>query len=200
LGAQACYNGGDEAAMNIALPVHLDTSGFLAWVRQREGRYELADGRVVMMVGASRAHGIIVSNLIVMLHAQLDPKAWTALADFGLSAGTATLRYPDVMIDRAGGKAADYAATAPALIAEVLSPSTTEIDLGDKAAEYLQLPSLCAYVVFAQNEPKAWIWMRGANGFPTAPTVIAGYDKVIHIPALELALPLGAVFAGAEAA
>jgi Uma2 family endonuclease len=86
----------------------------------------------------------------------------------------------------------------PGLIAEVLSPSTAEIELGDKAAEYLQLRSLSAYLVFAQNEPRAWV--RGSGDFPTIPSVITGYDKVIHVPTLKLALPLGAVFAGIEAA
>src|SRR5215510_10969872 len=94
----------------------------------------------------------------------------------------------------------DYTASAPALIAEVLSPSTAEIDLGDKAAEYLRLPTLSAYLVFAQSEPKAWAWIRERDGFPPSPGVITGYDKVIHVPALKLALPLGAVFAGVDAA
>jgi Putative restriction endonuclease len=91
--------------MNVVLPLHLDKPAFLAWVQGREGRYELADGRVVMMVGASRAHGLIVSNLIIVLHGQLDPREWTVIADFGLDAGEQTLRYPDVVLDRAGAAA-----------------------------------------------------------------------------------------------
>src|SRR5712691_6375919 len=128
----------DEATMNVQLPVHIDKSAFLAWVQGREERYELAEGRVVMMVGASRAHGLIVSNLVAILHGQLDPEQWTVIADFGLDAGPKTLRYPDVVVDRAGGSAGDTTATAPTLLAEVLSPSTADVDLGDKAAEYLQ--------------------------------------------------------------
>jgi Uma2 family endonuclease len=85
------------------------------------------------------------------------------------------------------------------LLAEVLSPSTAEVDLGDKAAEYLQLPSLLAYLVFAQDEPKALVWTRGAQGFPPAPTIIVGLDKVLHVKALNLILPLGAIYAGTEA-
>jgi hypothetical protein len=51
--------------MNVQLPVHIDKPAFLDWVQGREERYELAKGRVVMMVGASRAHGLIVSNLVL---------------------------------------------------------------------------------------------------------------------------------------
>ena len=53
--------------MNIQLPPDMDKAAFLAWVQGREGRYELVDGRVVMMVGASRAHGRIVRNLLMFV-------------------------------------------------------------------------------------------------------------------------------------
>jgi Uma2 family endonuclease len=184
--------------MNVVLPVHMDKPAFLAWVQGREGRYELADGRVAMMVGASRAHGVIVMNLAAMLRAQLDPQQWAAFADFGLEAGETTLRYPDIVVDRAGGRAMDYTATAPALVIEVLSPSTAEIDLGDKAAEYLRLSTLLGYLVLAQSEPKAWVWLRQAEQFSLSPTVVTGHDKVVHVPTLKLALPLGAIYAGIE--
>jgi Uma2 family endonuclease len=182
--------------MNVQLPLHIDKAAFLDWVQGREGRYELAGGRVVMMVGASRNHGIIVGNLFSLIREQLDPSAWTIIQDFGLDAGPETLRYPDIVVDRRGGRGGDFTATSPALLAEVLSPSTAEIDLGDKAAEYLQLPSLSAYLVMAQTEPKAWVWVRGDGGFSPKPTIAAGLDKVIHVASLQLALPLGAIYAG----
>jgi len=184
--------------MNVQLPVHIDKPAFLAWVQGREERYELAEGRVVMMVGASRAHGLIVGNLVVLMRGQIDPRQWAVIADFGLDTGPQSLRYPDVVIDRAGGNADDYVATAPVLLAEVLSPPTAEIDLGDNAAEYLRLPSVAAYLVFAQSGHAAYVWTREADGFSSAPSVIVGRDKIIHIAALNLALPLGAVYAGVE--
>jgi Uma2 family endonuclease len=184
--------------MNVQLPAHIDKPTFLAWVQGREERYELAEGRVIMMVGASRAHGLIVGNLFVMLREQLDPRQWTVIAEFGLDAGPKTLRYPDIVVDRTGGAAGDYVATAPVLLAEVLSPTTAELDLGDKAAEYLRLPNLLAYLVFAQSGHKAYVWVRGDDGFPPAPSVIVGRDKIIRIAELNLALPMGAVYAGLE--
>lgn len=181
--------------MNVQLPLHIDKAGFLEWVQGREGRYELAEGRVVMMVGASRNHGIIVGNLYSLIKAQLDPLEWTVIADFGLDIGPKTLRYPDIVVDRAGGPGGDFTATAPVLLAEVLSPSTADVDLGDKAMEYLRLSSLSAYLVVAQTEPKAWIWEREPEGKLSGPNVVTGLDKVIHIASLRLALPLGAIYA-----
>ena len=125
--------------MNVQLPVHMDKAAFLDWVQGREGRFELANGLTIMMVGASRRHGLIVSNLMALLHGQLDPRKWSVIADFGLDAGPDTLRYPDILVDIANGNGGDFTASAPALVIEVLSPSTERIDLGDKAAEYLRL-------------------------------------------------------------
>ena len=82
---------------------------------------------------------------------------------------------------------------------EVLSPSSERIDLGDKAAEYLRLPSLTAYLVFAQDEPKAWVWSGEPTRLPPAPAVIASHDKIVYIKELQVALPLAAVYAGTNA-
>jgi Uma2 family endonuclease len=183
--------------MNVQLPVQIDKPEFLAWVQGREERFELVEGRVVMMVGASRAHGEIVSNLVDLLREQLDRRQRSVIADFGLDAGPRTLRYPDVVVDqRAGSNAKDYTATAPVLIAEVLSPTTAEIDLGDKAAEYLRLPSLLAYLILSQDEYKAYVWIREAGAFAASPTFVAGLDETIRIAPLDLALPLAAVYEG----
>ena len=184
--------------MSIQLPAHMDKPSFLAWLQGREGRYELAAGRVVVMPGTSLAHALIVSNMLALLQHQLDRQQWVALAHFGIDAGPETLRYPDVMVERAGGSAGDYTATAPVLVAEVLSPSTAKLDLGDKASEYLQLTSLMTYLVFEQTEHKAHIWTREAEVFPPAPTEIRGRDKILRIDSLNLILPLGAVYAGVE--
>jgi len=183
--------------MNVQLPARLDKAGFLAWVQGREERYELVGGRVVMMVGASRAHGRIVSNLIVILRNQLDSQKWDVIADFGLDLGQETLRYPDIVVDQVGDEG-DLTTTSPVLLIEVLSPSTTNVDLNDKASQYLQLPNLHAYLVFAQNESKAWCWAKGEDGFPATPLIITRADEVIHVAALRVTIPLAAVYEGVK--
>ncbi len=182
--------------MNIAFPRPMDAAAFLAWAEGREGRYELARGRVVMMTGGSRAHALIVRRFANALEHRLDATRWTVLtSDFAAKVGSDTVRYPDVIVDAAGGALRDLAATSPALIAEVLSPSSVTNDLGDKAAEYLRLGSVSAYVVLSQDEPKAWLWVRGESGFPAGAEVIMG-DGVIRIPALSVELPLTEVYRG----
>jgi len=174
---------------------NLDKPAFLAWAEGREERYELAEGRVLMMTGGSRAHGQISANLFRVLDARLDPDRWTILADFGIDVGPRTVRYPDIIVEPVTTAPREVTATAPVLIAEVLSPSTERIDLGDKAAEYLRLQSLAAYLVLAQDEQKAWIWLKDAKGFPPGPQVLVEPNAMIRIAALGIDFPLAEVYA-----
>ena len=182
--------------MNVQLPAQMDKAGFLAWLEGSEEPYELVGGRVVMTTRPSRAHAIIVSNLVVALRRQLDPKLWIVVAAFGVDAGPRTLRFPDIMVDHAGGGRGDLTANGPTLLAEVLSPSTARVDLGDKAAEFLHLPTLMAYIVVAQDERKVWSWIRTPEGFPPGPAVTTAEDAVIRVPTLELELALAEFYAG----
>ena len=163
--------------MNIQPPAHIDKAAFLAWTEGREGRYELVRGRVVMMTGFSRNHGQIVMNVAVLLRTHLDAGEWQVIADFGLDAGPDTLRYPDIVVDQAGGGGRDYTATSPVLLIEVLSPSSVAVDLREKPAEYLQLPSLASYLVLSQDEPKAWLWERSGGKFPPKPAESWGLTR-----------------------
>jgi Uma2 family endonuclease len=181
--------------MNVQSQLRMDRTAFLTWVQKREERYELVDGRIVMMVGASRNHGRIVANLVFALRHQLDPR-WEVIADFGLDAGPDTLRYPDIVVDRATAGGMDYTASEAALLIEVLPPSSVTTDLGDKLAEYLKLPSLFAYCVLSQDEPKAWVWVRGDGGFAGGSDVVAGDGGVVRIPPLSIELPLAEIYRG----
>jgi Uma2 family endonuclease len=181
--------------MNVQPDLRMDKAAFLAWAKGREGRYELAERRVVMMVGGSRAHALIASKLVRVLWARLDLKKWVVLgSDLAVDVGPGSLRYPDAIVDTIGGAGGDLTATAPVLIAEVVSPSSATLDLGDKAAEYLRLPSLVAYFVLAQDEAKAWVWVRGPDGFPPGPDVVAAPDAIIRIAALGIDLPLSEIY------
>jgi Uma2 family endonuclease len=176
--------------MNVQTNLRMDKPTFLDWVQEREERYELEEGHVVMMTGGTRGHGRILRRLAAALERRIDAAQWEIwTSDFAVDLGPKTVRYPDVVVDAVGGGDKDLTATAPVLIAEVISPSSATDDLGDKAAQYLRLPDLAAYLVIAQDEPKAWVWVRGTAGFPPGPVVV-GEDGLIAIPSLGVELPL----------
>jgi len=129
-----------------------------------------------------------------MLDARLDPVQLAVLPAFGIDLGPRTIRFPDIVVDVANEKLGDLKATAPMLIVEVLSPSSARIDLGDKVAEYLRIPSLLAYLVVAQDEMEAWLWLHGPTGFAASADVLKGDEAVIHIEPLGIDLPFAEVY------
>jgi len=187
-----------EAIMNIQPNQRMSKAAFIGWGATEEERYELVGGRVVMLPRPSLAHALIVGNLYVALRSRLDRKQWVVIQEYGLDVGPETLRYPDIVVDGTGGRPKAYIATAPVLVAEVLSPSSAEIDLGDKRSEYLQIPSLLAYLVLSQDEPRAWIWTRKEGGFLPEPDVLDGPRSIIHVAALKVELPLLELYADVE--
>jgi Uma2 family endonuclease len=182
--------------MNVPLPKQMDKSAFLAWLQDREARYELIEGRKVPTIRRSRAHAIIATNVMCLVHSQLDERLWTVLLSFGVDAGPKTLRFPDVVVDKADGNGADRAATAPALLAGVLSRSGELPDLQDEWSEYLKLPSLWAYLVFDQTELRATAWVRGTEEFSTSPKIVVGQKAAIEVSPLGLNLPLCEIYRG----
>lgn len=185
--------------MNSHLEPTLDKHAFLQWAEAQEGRFELIGSRVVMMAGGTRGHALIFTRIAGALMRRLDPVSWNvAIADLAVEIGE-DIRYPDVLVERAGADIKAKTTTEPVFIAEVLSPSSLALDLQEKAAEYMSLPSLEAYLVAAHDEPRVWLWQRGPDGqraFPAHPQQTAGALAAVEIAALAVTLPLAEIYAG----
>ena len=185
--------------MNAPTELRLDKAGFLAWVQGREGRYELARGVVAMMAGVSRNHATVAGNLFGLLWSRLDRDRYrVSQGDFAVEAGE-SVRYADVMVEPAGGDGRALSTDQAVLLAEVLSPSSVAVDFRDKADEYMSLASLRAYLVLAQDEPRAWLWAREQAGtWPRTPATVEGRDAPIALPMLGTVLPMAEVFRGID--
>jgi Uma2 family endonuclease len=182
--------------MTVHAPVTMSKEAFLAWIERREERYEYAGGRVIMMVGITRNRAQAMVNLALALRQRLPVGQYdVATEGFGIDVGE-SFRFPDVVVEptQTDGKA--LKAKSPILIAEVLSPSTLHIDFGDKRQEYLSLPTLDTYLIVSPDEPRAWIWQRTDDEFPTEPDIIEGVDKQITLPALGVEIALGEIYRG----
>ena len=84
-----------------------------------------------------------------------------------LATGKAT--YPDVSmvcgpIEGDPADASGETITNPTLIVEVLSPSTEQVDRGDKWQHYQRIPSLQEYVLVSQSQPRIEWYRRLASG------------------------------------
>ncbi|QJP12916.1 Uma2 family endonuclease [Starkeya sp. ORNL1] len=183
--------------MNLRTDIPMTKEAFLRWVQRQEGNYEYVRGKVVMMVRVTRNHGFVTRNLLLLLSERLSSDQWNVFADaLAVDIGE-SIRCPDIVVEPVGGEGSSVFTDAPVLLAEVLSPSSLETDLHEKAEEYTALPSLQAYVVLAQDEPRLWVWQRDGDGlFPRAGEMIEGSDAVLELPALGIELPLVAIYRG----
>lgn len=200
---------GYHGAMNALPPLALrlaegaprDPDRFLAWAANTpalEGfKVELAHGEVtMMMVQVSQAHARICTNLLAVLLQKFDRATHLlTTADFGVRTEHG-IRYPDILVDAGVGTGKDYAAREPIFIAEVLSPSSIATDMIEKRDEYLQIGTLQAYLICAQDEPRAWLFLREDGRFPASPVMIEGREASVEVPALALSLPMADIFAG----
>lgn len=131
------------------------------------------------------------------LDARLDPEQWlVGAADLAVEIGE-QIRYPDVLVEKAGGASKGLSAEYPIILVEVLSVSSPALDLRIKPAEYTSLPSLEAYIVASQDEPICWVWQREqSSGFPRDPAEVKGREAVIVLNARGISLPLAEIYRG----
>jgi Uma2 family endonuclease len=183
--------------MNLQTKLPTTADEFLRWNEGREGKWDLVDGRIVdMMVKVSKYHAIVSGNLYTLLRTNLQcPPHVVTAGEFAVKTAT-SVRYPDVMVDSEFGQGEDLAATAPLVIAEVLSTSTMATDFGPKAEEYKTIDTLRHYLVLAQNEPRAWLWSRAADGTWSGPEMIAGLAETLSLPGIGMAILMGELYAG----
>jgi Uma2 family endonuclease len=181
--------------MNLAVDLKFSKAEFLRWVQRQEGRYELQNGRVVMMAGGTLNHSRIFNALSRTLQNRLSDLHSVMTSDAAVAIDE-DIRYPDLVVaETASLDGEALVVTLPTLIAEVASPSSLHLDFGIKAKEYMSLPSLQAYLVAAQDAPRVWLWQRGIEGkFPAEPEIIEGPESSLNIKHLAITIPLSEIF------
>lgn len=125
-----------------------------------EERHEYRNGDIVEMPGGSANHSAIALNIAAfLLFALRDADCWVYGSDLrvwipDVQRGT----YPDVMVTDGAPMVngdRDDEVLNPALIVEVLSPSTEAYDRGDKFQAYRTIPTLRNYLLISQDRP--WV-------------------------------------------
>lgn len=183
--------------MTISAPLKVSKAEFFEFVQTQEGRFEWEQGRIVQqMTGGTFDHSDLVQRFARSLMRQLDEAQWVVLFERGVETEE-TVRYPDVVVEAAGAPRKSLSTSAPALIIEVLSPTSEKRDLGAKPVEYASLASLQAYIAASQDGPECWVWRRSADGvMPTDAELVAGSQAAIAVPALGVTFDLGEIYRG----
>ena len=126
-----------EAALD-----YMTEDEFVAFEMASADRHEFIDGVTRAMTGASIRHNDVALNLAVALRGAAKGSGCKVnIEGVRLKVNSRRHYYPDVMVT-CEDPGDTHAHSAPCLIAEVLSPTTTSIDRGEKRLVYMAMPSL----------------------------------------------------------
>ncbi|WP_342151134.1 Uma2 family endonuclease [Methylorubrum sp. SB2] len=172
---------------------------FLAWAEGRDGRYELVEGRVTMQAGATRDHERVAKRIFSLLYGQVDEARFDVnKGDFGVrirpGEGRGSILYPDVVVDAQSAAGSERATLTPVVVMEVLSASTDYDHHVEKFARYARRETLRCYAVFDQQQPRAYIWIKGEGGWPDAPALVEGIAAEIVFPVIGARLRLADIY------
>lgn len=128
---------------------------YLALERAAEFKSEFLNGEMYAMSGASMGHLRIQQNLAGALYAALRGTRCEAFgSDFRIKVSSRAYFYADVSVacQPVTADEHDDNLTNPAVIFEILSPSTEKFDRGTKFQLYRTIPSLTDYILVSQEE------------------------------------------------
>lgn len=191
--------------MTALRKLYLTPQEYLELERSAEFKSEYHDGEVFAMAGASPRHTIIVANTTYVLVGALKKRACTVHnADLRIKVRASGLyTYPDVVVicdkPRFDDPREDTVLN-PALIVEVLSPSTEAYDRGAKFRHYRSIGSLTDYLLISQDRALIEHYVRqpdeaaGEPGSRWLLTAWQGLENVAHIASLGIDLPLAEVY------
>ncbi len=166
----------------------MDVAAFLIWAEGRDGRWELRDGQPVLMAPERAAHALI------KLSAQI------ALRDGVRRAGLPCRVFPDGMTVRMNARTAfepdalvvcppptdlnTMEIPNPAIVVEVLSPSTAADDHGIKLDGYFSLGSVNHYLILDPDR-RVMIHHRRAHAGAIETRVLREGVVVLDPPGFE---------------
>jgi Uma2 family endonuclease len=174
---------------------------YLALERNAEFKSEYVDGRIVAMTGASAPHVTIVGNVSAELRSHLRGGPCRAYAsDMRVQIGGGSrYTYPDVAVACGRQEFLDGVLdtlTNPALIVEVLSPSTEAYDRGEKFQHYRMIETLQEYVLAAQDKPLVERFVRHGEFWQLA--VVSGLDASLELTSVGCTIPLREIYENVE--
>jgi len=125
---------------------------YLAFERASQEKHEYYKGEIFGMSGASYKHNVIQVNIITLLRSHLKGKNCRPFgSDLRVHSPKKSLyTYPDVLVVCEEPKFADDnfdTLLNPAIIIEILSPSTANYDRTTKLDLYLEIESLKEYIL-----------------------------------------------------
>lgn len=175
----------------------LNEQDYLALERGAAVRHEYVAGIAYAMAGAGERHNRIAGNLFVLLRvAARGTPCGVYISDMKLRVGSApAYYYPDVMVSCETAQPDTLFKSAPELVAEVLSPSTTAIDTREKLQAYLGIASLRYYLMIDSERVGVNYYVRSADGEWLLASLDPGEELRVECGAVRVSIGLTDVYA-----
>jgi Uma2 family endonuclease len=166
---------------------------FLRWESLQPTRNEFVGGRIYAMVGASKRHFRLVRALAAKLETHLAGSPCQVYDESVKLRAGEDVFYPDVLVSCDARDVQDeYLVQYPVLIAEVLSPSTSQYDATTKAELYRGIPSLREIVLVNIARQSLTLVQRSDSGWVLRD--FAAGERVT-LESVQLTLRVGELFA-----
>lgn len=125
---------------------------YLQWEKEGREKHEFYRGEIFAMAGAGSRHNIIFKNLFRDISSQLKGKPCQPYgSDLRIHIPENSLfTYPDISVicgDLVSSDEDENSFIRPAVIIEILSPSTQSYDRGEKFRFYRDIPTLKEYIM-----------------------------------------------------
>ncbi len=183
---------------------------YLEFENASEGKHEyyqgeifaMWGGEILAMSGPKIPHNIIAVNILSGLKQMLKGKPCRPFnSDQRIYIPLNTLfTYPDISIVCGDIETKDddeWNILNPAIIVEVLSPSTKSYDRGDKFKLYRDIPSLKEYILVDSKSLLVEVFRFNENGHWELEEYKSITD-ILHVKALEISIPLVEIYEGVK--
>jgi Uma2 family endonuclease len=159
-------------------------------------KHEFLDGMILAMAGGTPEHAALAAAVTHSLMRQLEGKKCRVYSEALRIRVRATgfAGYPDVSVV-CGKLDVDpddaNTATNPAVVVEILSPSTAEYDRGEKLRQYQQIPALRHAVLIAHDAQRIEVWSREGGEWRVS---VAGAGERAPLGAIDCLLEVDSIY------
>lgn len=183
---------------SAAVQLPITAAEYLEGELRSEIRHEFVDGRIYAMSGASLRHNSICLEAAALLNEHLRGGPCRTFME-GVKVQISddlseSFYYPDVFVTCEEADDHSHVVRHPKLIIEVLSPSTSRNDRGEKLANYQRIPSVEEIVLIEQDWPELVI-RRRADRWKRH--IFTQLDSIIRLESIDFAAPLAAFYQSA---
>ncbi|MBA2321898.1 MAG: Uma2 family endonuclease [Deltaproteobacteria bacterium] len=150
------------------LVITFNAAQYLAVESVSEERHELVDGHILAMAGGSRLHSATCARVVRRLDEALSPGCTVFQSDMRVHvSASGAYFYPDAaVVCGAATGAGDQAIDNPTVVVEVLSPSTSGYDRGEKVLHYQRIPAARDLVLVDPDARRVAHWYRTGKDSP----------------------------------